>query len=56
MISILYCCAVCARGGNNYLIICSLKKHLNDSQKAWDKVWSDETKIELFGINLTHRG
>ena len=29
-------------------------EHLNDSEKAWEKVmWSDETKIELFGINWT---
>ena len=32
------------------------KEHLNDSEKAWEKVlWSDETKIELFGINSTRR-
>uniref|UniRef100_A0A9J7ZAG4 Transposase Tc1-like domain-containing protein n=1 Tax=Cyprinus carpio carpio TaxID=630221 RepID=A0A9J7ZAG4_CYPCA len=32
------------------------KKHLNDSEKAWEKVlWSDKTKIELFGINSTRR-
>uniref|UniRef100_A0A9J8AB26 Transposase Tc1-like domain-containing protein n=1 Tax=Cyprinus carpio carpio TaxID=630221 RepID=A0A9J8AB26_CYPCA len=32
------------------------KEHLNDSENAWEKVlWSDETKIELFGINLTRR-
>lgn len=31
-------------------------EHLNDSEKAWEKVmWSDETKIELFGINSTLR-
>ncbi|XP_074472562.1 uncharacterized protein LOC141756598 [Sebastes fasciatus] len=31
-------------------------EHLNDSEKAWEKVmWSDETKIELFGINSTRR-
>ena len=31
-------------------------EHLNDSEKAWEKVmWSDETKIELFGINWTRR-
>ena len=30
--------------------------HLNDSSKAWENVlWSDETKIELFGINSTRR-
>ena len=32
------------------------KEHLDDPEEAWEKVmWSDETKIELFGINLTHR-
>ncbi len=31
-------------------------EHLNDSEKAWENVlWSDETKIELFGINSTRR-
>ncbi len=30
--------------------------HLNDSEKALENVlWSDETKIELFGINSTRR-
>ena len=30
------------------------KEHLDDPEEAWKKVmWSDETKIELFGINLT---
>uniref|UniRef100_A0A803JMP8 Transposase Tc1-like domain-containing protein n=1 Tax=Xenopus tropicalis TaxID=8364 RepID=A0A803JMP8_XENTR len=29
-------------------------EHLNDSVSDWEKVlWSDETKIELFGINST---
>ncbi len=29
-------------------------EHLNDSEKKWVKVlWSDETKIQLFGINST---
>ncbi|KAI4876387.1 hypothetical protein NFI96_017853 [Prochilodus magdalenae] len=29
-------------------------EHLDDSESDWEKVlWSDETKIELFGINLT---
>ncbi|KAK1788505.1 hypothetical protein P4O66_016928, partial [Electrophorus voltai] len=29
-------------------------EHLNDSEKTWENVmWSDETKIELFGINST---
>ena len=32
------------------------KEHLDDPEEAWEKVmWSDETKIELFGINLTPR-
>ena len=32
------------------------KEHLDDPEEAWEKVmWSDETKIELFGINLTRR-
>ncbi len=31
-------------------------KFANDSEENWVKVlWSDETKIQLFGINLTHR-
>ena len=30
------------------------KEHLDDPEEAWEKVmWSDETNIELFGINLT---
>ena len=30
-------------------------KELDYSEEGWEKVlWSDETKIELFGINLTH--
>ena len=32
------------------------KEHLVDPEEAWEKVmWSDETKIELFGINSTRR-
>ena len=32
-------------------------KNLNDSEEGWEKVlWSDDTKIEVFGINLTHSG
>ena len=32
------------------------KGHLDDPEEAWEKVmWSDETKIQLFGIDLTHR-
>ncbi len=31
-------------------------EHLNDSEENWVKVlWSDETEIELFGINSTRR-
>ena len=30
--------------------------HINDSERDWEKVlWSDETKIELFGLNSTRR-
>ena len=30
------------------------KEHLDDPEEAWEKMmWSDETKIELCGINLT---
>ena len=32
------------------------KEHLDDPEEAWEKVmWSDETKIEPFGINWTRR-
>ena len=32
------------------------KEHLDNPEDAWEKVmWSDETKIELFDINSTHR-
>ena len=32
------------------------KEHLDDPEEAWEKVmWSDETKLKLFGINSTHR-
>ena len=32
------------------------KEYLDDPEEAWEKVmWSDETKIELFGINSTCR-
>ena len=32
-------------------------EHLNDSEKAWEKgLWSDGTKVELFGINSTCLG
>ena len=30
------------------------KEHLDDPEEAWEKVmWSEKTKIELFGINST---
>ncbi len=33
------------------------KDHLDDPEEAWEKViWSDETKIELFGINAMFGG
>ncbi|KAL0175714.1 hypothetical protein M9458_028044, partial [Cirrhinus mrigala] len=32
------------------------KDHLDGPEEAWEKVmWSDETKIELFGMSFTHR-
>uniref|UniRef100_A0A672KT30 Transposase n=1 Tax=Sinocyclocheilus grahami TaxID=75366 RepID=A0A672KT30_SINGR len=32
------------------------KDHLDDPEEAWEKVmWSEETKIEVFGINSTRR-
>ncbi len=32
------------------------KDHLDDPEEVWEKaMWSDETKIELFGINSTRR-
>ena len=32
------------------------KEHLDDPEEAWEKMmWSDETKIEQFGINSTSR-
>ncbi|KAI4876413.1 hypothetical protein NFI96_000578 [Prochilodus magdalenae] len=31
-------------------------EHINDSARDWEKVlWSDKTKIELFGLNSTRR-
>ncbi|KAI4885645.1 hypothetical protein NFI96_007302 [Prochilodus magdalenae] len=31
-------------------------EHINDSERDWEKaLWSDETKIELFGLNSTRR-
>jgi len=33
----------------------SANDHLDDPEEEWEKVmWSDETKIELFGLNSTH--
>ena len=34
-------------------LVCAMqKKHLDDSAAMWKKIlWSDETKIELFGLN-----
>ena len=31
------------------------KKHLDDPEEVWEVMWSDETKTELFSINLTRR-
>uniref|UniRef100_A0A3Q3VM83 Tectonic-1-3 N-terminal domain-containing protein n=1 Tax=Mola mola TaxID=94237 RepID=A0A3Q3VM83_MOLML len=39
--------------GHKLLSLTFASEHLNDPEKAWEKVWSDETKVELFGINST---
>ncbi len=31
------------------------KDHLDDPEEEWEVMWSDETKIELFGIKSTRR-
>ncbi len=45
-----------AQEGNVQARLKFANEHLNDSEKAWENVlWSDKTKIELFGINSTRR-
>ena len=41
---------------SNTLHLKFAKEHLDDQEEALEKVvWSDKTKIELFGINLNRR-
>ena len=50
------CCACNVPQAHVQACLKFAKEHLDDPEEAWEIVmWSDETKIELFGINSTRR-